>query len=1186
MVRSIFISGTALLLSIPLFAQPNASVSIHTPKSPPQSPFGTHASEPVIVEFKEPPLSHQPPGRRKRGVNLRDRLLADLGASAAKQRFEPLYLEHTFHGTALVVSRSEIARIRSLTYVKAVYPDVSVQAFEVVSGERMSAPAARQQFNVTGKGVRIGIIDSGVDFMHPVLGGGFGDGFKVSGGWDFVENDAIPQDNNGHGTHVASIAAGSGAEFSGIAPDATLFAYRVLDENGRGRTSHILAAMDRVLDPNGDGDYSDRMHIVNMSLGSEDGLPSDPAAVAADRLMQNGVLVVVAAGNSGYGSTAPGAQNNYMENGAQTIGAPATSELALTVGSIKATGAMSEFSSKGPVPVSWALKPELVAVGSAVTAAVPGGGMAAKSGTSMAAPAVAGLAALLLEKRPGLSPHELKGLLTASAQAHVSPVFMRGAGEAFALAALRQSTTVTPSSLSFGFSAAASGPETRQKTVEVKNLGTASKSYTVSVTGAAGFVPVVTPSTFTLQPGESRSISIVLTFSAGSFPLQAGNVLMREGELVLQSDIESSRIPWILLRGARTVLRFTAPDPVLAGLGPNDYFTSWGRGKYNHYYPVAPDKAELIGLLDDTFDVLGVFEKNLDIPHLTFNKSMVMQKNNGNQEISHAQAVYQVTMNMTDASGKKLSAYDQHRWQFYAEPYRGHFIGFSSAVTDRFMVPQFAQDEVVYVHHTASDANRQEVISPHFVALNGVSGPVSITNSIASLRRIPVQIELPLKESRMPVLQVETHIGSGDAFGYGPLVAIYSTFESPVRNGETGFTLVTSPRNGTKHYHAATVRLGFADPATPERVLVAMESQPVWLDAQSRVQSQMPMLSDLSDPAAVLPDTIRFGNSPVFPFMRNFINLMGKGSLQFDPLVRGAHRETRADVLLAGRWEISDASGTTIRQGAFNESREMLTGLPDAITLKSVFESPFRTFANAKSTYVQPIDFTRADPGAPTVAYLRITGAQHQPKDRFEQYETVRLRFNALIMGFMSDRQPHPGQSSVQWRKHGDTAWTAAPTAWSRQTNAVEGLRFEADLSAATGENNAAFDIKLSLADSLGNRSEFLFEPAFTTGNWQGMPNPNEPQQPVEKPLVMALASFPNPFNPETTVRFSLPQAGFTEIAVFDVNGRRVAALHRGMLVRGEHSFRFDAESLASGVYVVRAQTGNAAVFRKITLVK
>ncbi|PFH91356.1 hypothetical protein COI44_01745 [Bacillus sp. AFS088145] len=223
----------------------------------------------------------------------------------------------TFNGVSLQVPKSKVNDLRLLPGVKAVYQDQQYHSDLTNSVPLIGAPdvwSKHDQNNqeVTGKGVTVAVIDTGVDYDHPDLGGAFGPGHKVVGGYDFVNNDNDPMDDYGHGTHVAGIIAAHG-KLTGVAPDASITAYKVLDNNGSGTTSNIIAGIEAAISP----DNPFPADVINMSLsGPGDG--NDPISQAAQNAVDAGVVVVAAAGNAGpdYG----------------TIGAPAMAEGVLAVG--------------------------------------------------------------------------------------------------------------------------------------------------------------------------------------------------------------------------------------------------------------------------------------------------------------------------------------------------------------------------------------------------------------------------------------------------------------------------------------------------------------------------------------------------------------------------------------------------------------------------------------------------------------------------------------------------------------------------------------------------------------------------------------------------------------------------------------------------------------------------------------
>ncbi|WUQ74659.1 S8 family serine peptidase [Streptomyces sp. NBC_00224] len=172
-----------------------------------------------------------------------------------------------------------------------------------------------------GKGTTVAVLDSGVDYTHPDLGGGFGEGHKVVGGYDFANGDADPMDDNGHGTHVAGIIAGKAAGqggVTGVAPGASILAYKVMDDAGEGYTSDIVAGIEAAIDPAN----PHRADVINMSLGGY-GDGTDPLGAAATAAARAGVVVVASAGNEGPGRgtvSTPAAADGVIAVGASISG--------------------------------------------------------------------------------------------------------------------------------------------------------------------------------------------------------------------------------------------------------------------------------------------------------------------------------------------------------------------------------------------------------------------------------------------------------------------------------------------------------------------------------------------------------------------------------------------------------------------------------------------------------------------------------------------------------------------------------------------------------------------------------------------------------------------------------------------------------------------------------------------------
>jgi len=216
-----------------------------------------------------------------------------------------------------------------------------------------------------GSAVKIGVIDSGIDYRHPELQANY------AGGWDFVNNDNDPLDDYGHGTEVAGIigAARDGVGLVGVAPEAHLYAYKVFNSLGIGTYSNVIAALDRAV--------ADRMDVVNLSFGSP-GNPGRDLLDACDRAVSAGIVLVAAAGNY-----------DGLVGTADTIIYPAHYSSVIAVGATTMDDERADFSSIGS-------ELDLVAPGVDIYTTTLSGGYTTVTGTSFSAPYVTGVAALLI----------------------------------------------------------------------------------------------------------------------------------------------------------------------------------------------------------------------------------------------------------------------------------------------------------------------------------------------------------------------------------------------------------------------------------------------------------------------------------------------------------------------------------------------------------------------------------------------------------------------------------------------------------------------------------------------------------------------------------------------------------------------------------------------------------------------
>uniref|UniRef100_UPI001303A8FE S8 family serine peptidase n=1 Tax=Microbulbifer agarilyticus TaxID=260552 RepID=UPI001303A8FE len=314
--------------------------------------------------------------------------------------------------------------------------------------------------SVTGEGMTVAILDTGIDYTHPDLGGCFGDGCKVSAGWDFVNDDGDPMDDHSHGTVVAGVVAADGT-LQGVAPGATLHAYKVLDENGVGWDDQIIAGIERAVDPDGDPMTDDAVDVINLSLGGWGG-SSAAVSLAANAAMQAGVVVVAAAGNDGP----------WLNS----IKAPGSATDVVTVGAVDDSGTRANFSSRGLFGTgldrqSDVVKPELMAPGVDIYTTDLGGNYASYSGTSLAAPHVAGAAALLRQLHPTLSSQDIKSLLVNQASTMAGNIADVGAGLVNVARSAQAKFLVSPATLYLGHVGEHTIDSDMDIKLVVKNLG-------------------------------------------------------------------------------------------------------------------------------------------------------------------------------------------------------------------------------------------------------------------------------------------------------------------------------------------------------------------------------------------------------------------------------------------------------------------------------------------------------------------------------------------------------------------------------------------------------------------------------------------------------------------------------------------------------------------------------------------
>jgi subtilisin family serine protease len=448
------------------------------------------------------------------------RALVSLRATAVRQpRAVAARLGAALAATQAAQARRSPPATRPLAGVTRVWLDRRVHGTALDPNlTQIGAPAAWNQ-GLTGRGVRVAILDTGIDATHPDLRG------KVVAAANFSDSDSTA-DRYGHGTHVASIVAGTGARAAGqrkgVAFGASLLNAKVLDDFGFGSDSSVIAGMEWAA--------SQHARVANMSLGGGPTDGTDPLSRALDRISaRSRVLFVVSAGNDGPRE--------------QTVSSPGSATTALTVGAVDVQEALADFSSRGPRFGDYAMKPDVTAPGVDVVAARATGTSLGDpvdrwytrlSGTSMAAPHVAGAAAVLAQRWPGWSPARIKSVLMGTAAPNPElGVYQQGGGRLDVAHAVGQRVIARRGNVDFGwFRYPQTGARPVTKQVPLLNLGTGPATVDLRVEleaedgspAPAGMV-ALTPARLTLPPGGEGSAAVTVDVRPGRPGLYSGAVV-------------------------------------------------------------------------------------------------------------------------------------------------------------------------------------------------------------------------------------------------------------------------------------------------------------------------------------------------------------------------------------------------------------------------------------------------------------------------------------------------------------------------------------------------------------------------------------------------------------------------------------------------------------------------------------
>ncbi len=755
--------------------------------------------------------------------------------------------------------------------IEKIYADKEIRALMTHTIPLVGADAAWKELvegaENMGDGVKVGVIDTGVDYTHEDFGSCTEEEFlngecaKVAGGYDFANMDKNPVDDQGHGTHVAGIIAGESREFSGMAPHAKIFAYKVMASDGTGSTSNVISGIEASIDPNGDGDPSDHLDIINLSLGGW-GDPDDPLSTAIDNATAEGILAVVAAGNDNYEFT---------------VNSPGTARTAITVAASykkdyvgqywsdtdPTVDKVTSFSSKGPVTWSKGIiaKPDITAPGALICATrydsifeqgeheYYGPCMEGKhvelGGTSMAAPVVAGAAALVKNAHPEWTPEEIKSALML----YSKPLPLgyeanwAGSGRLDVGSAVNAGLTISPVPFDFG-----NIPEEGAKSieVEVKNHSGERKGFFVAEDGFRGVYSkdeagleksektvyrgvVGMEELVCVEPGETKKAVILADASSVPKDMFYGQVKAQVLADCNPAIVEKeSLVPASFAKMNELKIRFAFDDKIGAEHGQRFVFImlSGENKEFSSYKIVCTD-----GDCDSELDVLVAFDRGELVfadmmteytPNLEYNNfdpkffskwAMVVSKKNiepgkdGTVLVDESKA-RRIESNLNESLAEKglhplvVSAgvmsdiWTNRKGTVYS--ISGFFDETCAVRSQDFGVfadlPEGEEDLSVYLHITGKQEGKSFHDSQEFAAISGFLDPKTGTINAGELAKSTLDISASLKEAEPPSFGIDSYLPfirtTWGAFNF----SVYTM--APVREGEHALYYNQNPAIG------------------------------------------------------------------------------------------------------------------------------------------------------------------------------------------------------------------------------------------------------------------------------------------------------------------------------------------------------------------------------------------------------
>ncbi|MBK7107389.1 MAG: S8 family serine peptidase [Ignavibacteriae bacterium] len=449
------------------------------------------------------------------------------------------------NGVALTIPKSQINQIRNLPAVKSIYYLSKNRINEINRGAKLENSDINQTaysktgitkiknlYGLSGKKVKVAVLDTGIDYNLDCLGGGFGN--KVIGGYDFNDNDDDPMDKEGHGTAVASILAGNSADYQGVAPDALLLAYNIY-VGGFVEEYIELQAMEKA--------YNDSAKIIVVTSAATIHPFMSVLSKAVENLAKLGVITIASAGNKG-------------DNEKMNIVSPAAFNDAIAVGASTVDDEIASYSSRGPNYYSKFIKPDIVAP-AGVYVASPDSSFYIADGTSISAPFLAGIIALMIEHNPNMSVNEIRSRLLNSAKDIGYDIWSQGCGRVDAYKALKADLYLEKASYCIGYDDASKQEWIYRDTLIIYNKKNLNVSVKIKPTSINGITSTFESSSTNINANSYITIPFSIKVDNNLIPYPSTKIPSYDWEANITSYSDTVNIPFAFFKDRLLIINFS-----------------------------------------------------------------------------------------------------------------------------------------------------------------------------------------------------------------------------------------------------------------------------------------------------------------------------------------------------------------------------------------------------------------------------------------------------------------------------------------------------------------------------------------------------------------------------------------------------------------------------------------------------